>query len=131
MAALTIARLTLQEASRRRLILAVFLLTLVVVAFTGYGFSRLNTITCGRDGALCPPTEVRLAASLLLILVVYMFDSVIAVGASFIAAPSIATDVESGIALAMLPRPIRRSDVVLGKWLGLAALVAAYAIFTY
>jgi ABC-type transport system involved in multi-copper enzyme maturation permease subunit len=72
-----------------------------------------------------------MAAAVLIILVVYMFDSVIAVGASFIAAPSIATDVESGIALALLPRPIRRSDVVLGKWLGLAGLVAAYAIFTY
>ncbi|GAC1399122.1 MAG: hypothetical protein NVSMB65_17320 [Chloroflexota bacterium] len=39
-----------------------------------------------------------------------------------------AGDVESGIMLAMLPRPIRRSDVVLGKWLGLAALVVAYTV---
>src|SRR4029077_6950857 len=35
--------------------------------------------------------------------------------------------VESGLLLAMLARPMRRSEVVIGKWLGLAALVAIYA----
>src|SRR5262249_40179532 len=99
MAALTIARLTLQEASRRRLILTIFLLTLVVVAFTGYSFFRLNSLRCGPNNTPCQPTEMKMAAAVLIILVVYMFDSVIAVGAAFVAAPSISTDVESGIAL--------------------------------
>lgn len=130
-AVLTIARGTLAEAGRRRLILTVFLLTALMIVFTAYGFSRLSTLTCGRDNGPCPPTEVKLAASLLLILVVYMFDSIIAVGAAFVAAPAISAEIESGILLSILPRPIRRSDVVLGKWLGLTVLVAAYATFAY
>lgn len=130
-AVLTIARMTLAEAGRRRLVLTVGVLTLLMIVFTGYGFSRLNTLTCGRDHAPCSPVEIQLASSLLLILVVYMFDSVIAVGAAFIAAPSISSEIESGILLAILPRPIRRRDVVLGKWLGLAALVAIYAALAY
>lgn len=127
--AMRIARLTLQEALRRRLVGAVFLLTLLVVALIGFGFYRLNTFTCG--GAACSAAEIRLAAAFLSILVVYMFDSVIAVGSAFVAALAIAADVESGVMLALLPRPIRRSDVVLGKWLGLAALIAGYAVFAY
>lgn len=127
---LTIARMTLVEARRRRLVLTVFVLTALMVGFTAYGFSRLNTLTCNGDQA-CSPTEVQLAAALLLILVAYMFDSVIVIGASFVAAPAIAGEIETGILLAILPRPIRRSDVILGKWLGLAALVAIYSIFTY
>lgn len=129
-ATLAIARLTLLEARRRRLVLAIFLLTLIAIGITALGFSRLPTINCGGRQP-CSPAEVQLAAALVLILVVYMFDSVIAVGASFVAAPAIASDIESGIVLAVLPRPIRRSSVVLGKWLGLAALVAIYAGFTY
>jgi ABC-type transport system involved in multi-copper enzyme maturation permease subunit len=128
-AALVIARITLQEAARRRLILAIFLLTIVVVALTGFGFARLNTLTC--DGAPCPSLEIRLVAAILLILVVYMFDSVIAVGSSFVASPAVASDIESGVLQAVLPRPIRRADVILGKWLGLAALIAVYAAFAY
>jgi len=48
---------------------------------------------------------------------------VLAMGSVFVASPAIAGEIESGLALAILPRPIRRSEVVLGKWLGLGALV--------
>jgi ABC-type transport system involved in multi-copper enzyme maturation permease subunit len=47
--------------------------------------------------------------------------------AAFLGAPAIAADLESGIALAMLARPIRRSEYVMGRWLGLVFVVAAYA----
>jgi ABC-type transport system involved in multi-copper enzyme maturation permease subunit len=63
------------------------------------------------------------------ILVAYMFSFVIAVAAPFLAAPAIAGDIESHVILAILPRPIRRSDVVLGKWLGLAVLLTLYTVF--
>lgn len=43
------------------------------------------------------------------------------------AAPALASDVDSGLLLAILPRPLRRADLVLGKWLGLALLVVAFA----
>ncbi|MGI8551083.1 MAG: ABC transporter permease [Dehalococcoidia bacterium] len=125
MAVLTIARLTLLEAARRRLLLAVAVLTLVLVGFTTWGFQRLiGTLTN------VSVTEVKTITATLLILIVFMFSFIFSLGAVFVSAPSIATDLESGIALAMLPRPIRRSDLVLGKWLGLSILVGGYAVLT-
>lgn len=117
----TIARLTILEASRRKLLLALAGLTLVVIVLTSWGFSRLPTM---KD---VTPAEVRLAASQLTILVAFMFSGVLALGSTLVAAPAIASDIESGIALAILPRPIRRSEVLMGKWLGLAVLIAIYA----
>ncbi|TMD42361.1 MAG: hypothetical protein E6I88_04920 [Chloroflexi bacterium] len=114
---LTIARLTVLEASRRKLLLALALLTLAVIVLTSWGFSRLPTM---KD---VTPAQVRLAASQLTILVAFMFSGVLALGSTLVAAPAIASDIESGIALAILPRPIRRSQVLMGKWLGLAVLV--------
>ena len=105
---LTIARLTVLEASRRKLLLALALLTLVVIVLTSWGFSRLPTMK-GVTSA-----EVRVAASQLTILVAFMFSGVLALGSTLVAAPSIASDIESGIALAILPRPIRRSEVLIG-----------------
>ena len=121
---LTIARLTVLEASRRKLLLALALLTLVVIVLTSWGFSRLPTM----KGVT--PAEVRVAASQLTILVAFMFSGVLALGSTLVAAPSIASDIESGIALAILPRPIRRSEVLIGKWLGLAVLIALYAVLS-
>src|ERR671937_3168402 len=56
-----------------------------------------------------------------------MFSGVLALGSTLVAAPAIASDIESGVGLAILPRPIRRSEVLMGKWLGLAVLIALYA----
>jgi ABC-2 type transport system permease protein len=119
--ALTIARLTILEASRRKLLLALGLLTLIVIVLTSWGFSRLPTMNS------VTPAEVRFASSQLTILVAFMFSGVLALGSTLVAAPSIASDIESGIALAILPRPIRRSQLLMGKWLGLALLVTIYA----
>jgi ABC-type transport system involved in multi-copper enzyme maturation permease subunit len=124
---LTIARLTLREASRRRLLLITVALTVVIIGLTGWGFSRIPMLSC--DGHRCSPSELRSVEAGLLILVAYMFSFVIAVAAPFLAAPAIAGDIESHVILAILPRPIRRSDVVLGKWLGLAVLLTLYTVF--
>ena len=122
---LAVAREVLREASRRRLLLALLLLTLAVIALTGWGFSRIATL---RDnGEPMPEAQMKAIASQLLILVMFMFSFVLSLAAVFVAAPSISGEIESGIALALLSRPISRREYALGKWLGLAVLVAIYA----
>jgi len=123
---LVIARLTVQEASRRRLLLALLILTLIVVGFSAWGFHKITTVPRS-DGTPLPPEQVALITSQLLIVVTFMFSGVLALSAAVVAGPLISSEVESGLLLAMLARPLRRSEVVIGKWLGLAVLVAVYA----
>jgi ABC-type transport system involved in multi-copper enzyme maturation permease subunit len=70
---------------------------------------------------------VALITSQLLIVVTFMFSGVLALSAAVVAGPLISSEVESGLLLSILARPVRRSEVVIGKWLGLAVLVAIYA----
>src|SRR5437016_6763322 len=123
---LVIARLTIQEASRRRLLLALVILTLIVVGFSAWGFNKITTVT-NSAGQTLPAQQVALITSQLLIVVTFMFSGVLALSASVVAVPLISSEVESGLLLSMLARPVRRSEVVIGKWLGLGVLVAAYA----
>jgi ABC-type transport system involved in multi-copper enzyme maturation permease subunit len=123
---LVIARLTIQETSRRRLILALIILTLIVVGFSAWGFNKITTVTRG-DGTVLPPEQVALITSQLLIVVTFMYSGVLALSAAVVAGPLISSEVESGLLLSMLARPLRRSEVVIGKWLGLAVLIAIYA----
>jgi len=124
--ALVVARLTVQEASRRRLLLALVILTLLVVGFSAWGFNKITTVTRS-DGTVLPAVQVTLITSQLLIVVTFMYSGVLALSAAVVAGPLISSEVESGLLLSMLARPMRRSEVVIGKWLGLAALVAIYA----
>jgi ABC-type transport system involved in multi-copper enzyme maturation permease subunit len=123
---LVIARLTVQETSRRRLILALVILTLIVVGFSAWGFNKITTVT-NSAGATLPPEQVALITSQLLIIVTFMYSGVLALSAAVVAGPLISSEVESGLLLSMLARPVRRSEVVIGKWLGLAVLIAIYA----
>jgi len=129
MVILTIAQATLREAARRRLLIALAVLTILVAILSGWAFHRLLQIPCNDAGNArpCTPAELKILASTLLLLLMFMFSFVLALGAAFVGAPSIHSDVESGVILSVLPRPIRRSEVVLGKWLGLAALLVLYA----
>ena len=58
----------------------------------------------------------------------FMFSWVLSLAAVFVASPAISGELESGIALAILARPISRAEYVVGKWLGLVALVLAYGL---
>lgn len=120
-----IAALTLREASRRRVVLAVAGLTVVLLILSGWGFSRVaaeaggNTLTSG---------EARLTASIMLNLVMFGFSLIAALGTAFLAGPTLSGETESGIALAMLARPVRRSAVLLGKWLGLVGFGTGFVV---
>ena len=126
MTALTIAGLTLREAARRRVVWALLALTVVLLALSAWGFSKL----VGLDTELGTMTsgEARLVASLLLNLIMFGMSLIAAIGTAFLAGPTLAGEVESGQALAILARPVRRSSVLLGKWLGLVAFGCGYAV---
>ena len=128
-AILLIARLTVAEAARRRILWVLLGLTLASVLLTTWGIERL--VSLAREGD-SPATEleIQIGVSQVLILVAFMFSFVLAMTAAFLGAPSIASDLESGIAHAMLARPIRRADLVIGRWLGLVAIVVAYAVLS-
>ena len=124
---LVIARLTVQEASRRRLLLALVILTLIVVGISAWGFYKITNVT-GPNGKPPSHEEVIIVSSQLLIFVTFVYSGVLALSAAVVAGPLISNEVESGLILSVLARPVRRSEIVIGKWLGLAILVTIYAV---
>ena len=119
---LIIARLTLREAVRRRLLWALVGLTVLIVGLTWWGFSRIAEVS-----PVTGPVEM-LAVSQVLVMLAFMFSFVLAMTAVFAASPAIGPEIENGLLLAMLARPIRRSEVLLGRWLGLAVVLVIYAL---
>lgn len=126
MLVLAIARLTIREAARRRLLLALLILTVIAVLLSAWGFSHMTTLKC-EDGSPCTAEQVRGVAFALTTLLAFMFSFVLALSAAFTGSSSISSEVESGIAQAILARPISRTEVVLGKWLGFMVLIVVYA----
>jgi len=120
---IAIARLTIGEAARRRILWVLVVLALVAVTVTGWGVDRLVTIARASGS---PELTVQLGVSQILIFIAFQFSFVLAMTAAFLGSPAIASDLESGVALALLARPLRRTSYLLGRWLGLAVVLVGY-----
>jgi ABC-type transport system involved in multi-copper enzyme maturation permease subunit len=125
MTVVTIAAMTLREASRRKVLWALAGLTLVLLGLDAWGFAKIPGLQTDQAGQLTTG-EARIVASLLLNLVMFTMSLVVALGTAFLAGPTLSGELESGIAGAVLARPVRRVWVLVGKWLGLSLFASGY-----
>ena len=121
---LVFARLTVLEASRRKVLWALLGLAVLIIGLSFWGFARLPAVHA--FGTSLSAANSHLVTAQLLGLVLFALSFVGALAMSFVAAPTIGGELESGVALSLLARPVRRSEVLLGKWLGLASLAVGY-----
>jgi ABC-type transport system involved in multi-copper enzyme maturation permease subunit len=128
---LTIARLTFREARRRWVVVAALLLT---VAFVGLYTAALNQAgkdltagVVGNDG-LSDELLTNLIASQLLYLGLFVSSFIVSITAIFSTVGSISGELDNGTLYAVLTRPIRRSELVVGKSLGIGAMLAVFTL---
>jgi len=121
---ITIAVLTIGEAARRKVLWVLVALALLAVGLTTWGADRLVALLHDQGQS---EVQVKLVISQVLIFIAFQFTFVLSMTAAFLGSPAIASDLESGIAQALLARPLRRSAYLLGRWLGLSVVVVAYA----
>jgi ABC-type transport system involved in multi-copper enzyme maturation permease subunit len=119
-AVLTIASLTVREAVRRRLVAAFAVISVVLVGASGWAFYKLS------HGGAFTSGETNLALPQAVVLFMFMFSFVVALSASAIGSLAVSGEIDSGVLQTVVARPVRRSEVLLGKWLGLAGLLGGY-----
>jgi ABC-type transport system involved in multi-copper enzyme maturation permease subunit len=124
---ITITKLTIGEAARRRVLWVLVLLALVAVGLTAWGVSSL--VEGARDDGV-GELDIKFVVSQILIFIAFMFGFVLVMTAAFFGSPAIASDLETGIAQAMLARPLPRAAYLLGRWLGLAIVIVGYAVLS-
>ncbi|MCS7051085.1 MAG: ABC transporter permease [Thermomicrobium sp.] len=131
MKALVIARLTFREGLRKKLVLGVVLLSLVFVVLYVWGFhlfvqdwQTMEARRAARGATTTLPYEV--FASAMVLLGLWTVNFLAGVMTIFAAVGTIASEIEQGTLHAIVPKPIRRWEIVLGKWLGYATMLVVY-----
>lgn len=124
MSILTIARLTFLEAQRRRLLWTVALLGLAFLILFAVGFffihremSRASTM-----GNLFEATDFFLLAGL------YVVNFLMIMLAVLTSVDTIAGEISSGTIHTIVTKPLRRWEVVMGKWIGFAAMLIVFTL---
>ncbi|HET7813156.1 MAG TPA: hypothetical protein VFL13_02155 [Candidatus Baltobacteraceae bacterium] len=118
------ALLTFRELARRKFVLTALIATAVLIALTGWGFSYIAHSR--HHGSVPTRMELAVVSANLVILLAYLFSFIVAMLAVFVAAPSLANDIESGVLLPVAARPISRASILGGRTLALGIVVCGY-----
>lgn len=124
---LAVARVTLREALRRRIVAVALVMSALFMLLYGLGlhYAATDLLNIARNGA--GELIRRAAAAQLLYIGLFPASLLIGLAAVFSSAGTVSSEIESGIAYAVLARPLRRGEVVVGKFLGLGAMLVVFA----
>jgi ABC-type transport system involved in multi-copper enzyme maturation permease subunit len=126
---LTIARLTFREAVRRKIVLAALLLGIAFLVIYDLGLyfiqKDLASTTFMRQSREVVQNQ---AFNMLTLAGMYVVNFLAVAIAALITADSLAGEIQSGTIQAVVTKPIRRAEVVVGKWLGHAGLLLLYLL---
>ncbi len=125
---LQIARFTLQEAVSRRLILAGVLISLGYIGLFALGFHFAYDKSIETTTSVESRLSLGVAFATLTLFGVYVVNYLASFLALFLSVAAISGEIDSGTLHAVLARPLRRSEFVIGRWLGYAVMIAVYIL---
>jgi Cu-processing system permease protein len=120
----TLAWFTLREAARKRILAGAVGLTVLFVGLYAVGARYgYRSVDQSRDLTELTRPIYRVFIMLAGMQVVTFVGSLLAI---FLAVGAISSEVDNRLMDAILPRPVRRWEIVIGKWLGFAAMLLVY-----
>src|SRR6266704_6187434 len=132
MGLLLITRFTLLEALRRRLFLAVIILSmLILAAFTILLDIVVKDALAGNDSGTDTHYYLLGGGVVITVLVIWMLYLLSSTLTIVFTANMISGEVDAGTFAVIVPKPLTRVEIVLGKWLGYALIVCTYTALMF
>lgn len=127
---MTIAIASFKETLRKKILLLIGILTLVYLLLFGFiiyhAVKDINQWDSGNN------LKIYMMASQTVSILGFYFSSMLVAFLTIMASiGSVSSEIENGVIHSAITRPIKRMDYILGKYLGLAALIILYSVFLY
>jgi ABC-type transport system involved in multi-copper enzyme maturation permease subunit len=128
-----IARLTFREAIRRRIMLAGLILGIAFVILFSIGTHFIfgdiaNNAVANMPSQMAADILKAESTNTFMMMGLYAATFLSIAMAALLGADTLAGEINSGTIQTIATKPIRRADVVLGKWLGFAGLLGLYVL---
>jgi ABC-type transport system involved in multi-copper enzyme maturation permease subunit len=122
---LTITRHTLHETVRRRILLAALLGGLAFLALFGFGIHAIAA-NLDRHAGRVAVAERRMLLNLFTLAGLYAVNFLTVMTAVLLPLDALSGEIASGVMQTVAAKPVRRVEILLGKWLGHWLAVAGY-----
>lgn len=126
MSLLIFSELTIREAQRRNILLVALLMGLAYLALFAVGFHYVY-LQMQRDGV--SGTQAEVITGFLLTAGLYAANLLVTIIAVLVSVTTISGEIDSHTIETLITKPVRRWEVVLGKWIAFAVLLIIYMLF--
>jgi Cu-processing system permease protein len=133
-AILILASMTFRQAIRRKIVLTGLLLGIGFLIVFSIGFHMITSVSMGSfaqaagGGQSVENVLDRERNNALALAGLYAITFLSIAMAALLGSDTLASEINSGTIQTLVTKPIRRSDVVFGKWLGFAGLLGLYLL---
>lgn len=127
MNSITIAKLTFREAARRKILLAALLLGVLFLTIYGLGYHFIIqdvTKSFGEERRFM----INQVSNFLLMAGMYVVNMLTAMMTVLTSVDTLSGEIQSGAIQTVVAKPVRRWEIVAGKWLGFAAMLTLYLL---
>ena len=125
---LAIVHLTLHEAFRRRILTASFVCGLAFLALYATGLHFMLK-SGGDDASLAKAAERVLVLNFVTLAGLYAVNFLTVMSAVLLPVDTLAGEITSGVIQTVASKPVRRSSILLGKWIAYVFVVVGYLWF--
>lgn len=130
---ITIAHLTLHEVRGRRVALAALILGVAFLAIFAIGFNYIYSDVTGATSPTSPTSPIPriqydIALNFIVMAGLYAVNFLIVMMAVLTPIDTLSGDIRSGSIQTLVTKPIRRVEIVLGKWLAFWVILGVYLI---
>lgn len=122
---LTIAHLTIHEAARRKILLAALIAGAAFLTLFGVGLHFILRDVSAHETSIL---ERRVFLNIMTLAGLYASSLLTVMTAVLLPVDTLSGEIASGVIQTVAVRPIRRRDIVLGKWLGHWVVMSAYLL---
>jgi Cu-processing system permease protein len=121
---LTIAQLTWIEARRRRIVLAAVLCGLAFLIL----FGLIVYFNADKAVGALPSLQRRVVLQTLTIVGLYAINFLVVALSVMLPVDTLSGEIDSGVIQTLASKPVRRSEIVIGKWLVFWLMIAGYIV---
>jgi ABC-type transport system involved in multi-copper enzyme maturation permease subunit len=122
-----IARLTFREAARRKILLAALVLGLLYLLVYGIGFYYVNQ-DVSRSEFTVGLLELNQIRNFLFMAGMYVVNFLTVAMAVLTSVDTLSGEIASGTIHTLVSKPLRRWEIVVGKWLGFIGMLSLYLL---
>ena len=124
MSVFVMTRFTFHEARRKKVLLGAVVLSLLLLAIYAVGVHYAFRDVYSRSEPFVG--FYGWVAAQILMAALYVMSFIGSLLAIFLAVGTISSEIDAGTLHAIVPKPVHRWQIVMGKWMGFAALLTAY-----